>query len=218
MGHAEKYKERLVHGWKAKKEQVRPPLAGLHLGNLRRAPGSMKPKKRKGRGDAAGQGSSCGYGQKGQKSRGKGTVRIGFEGGQTELWKRIPKFQPKGKGRPKTNYTLIRVPALNACSEGMEVDYQTLYDMKAVHKRKWKIFKVVGGWKAKQGLEVSDQPLKVKDLKVRAHAFTKGARKEIESMGGECILLHPITQQVIAEPLTKDRKSLIMHREARAAA
>eukprot|EP00168_Porphyra_purpurea_P015808 TRINITY_DN494_c0_g1_i5.p4 TRINITY_DN494_c0_g1~~TRINITY_DN494_c0_g1_i5.p4 ORF type:complete len:125 (-),score=24.55 TRINITY_DN494_c0_g1_i5:178-552(-) len=73
------------------------------LTNLRPAPGSQHRKKRKGRGDAAGQGASCGFGMRGQKSRSGRPTRAGFEGGQTPLYRRLPKFvgRPMGPGHTK---------------------------------------------------------------------------------------------------------------------
>ena len=64
----------------------------MRINNLKPASGSRKIKKRVGRGISAGQGKTCGRGHKGQKSRSGGTVRVGFEGGQLPLQKRIPTF------------------------------------------------------------------------------------------------------------------------------
>jgi len=69
------------------------------LGNLQPAPGSKKGKNRKGRGIAAGQGATCGFGMRGQKSRSGAPTRPGFEGGQMPLYRRLPKLVGKGKGR-----------------------------------------------------------------------------------------------------------------------
>ena len=65
---------------------------------LKRAPGSAHRKKRKGRGIAAGQGASCGFGMRGQKSRGGRPTRPGFEGGQNPLYRRLPKFPGRTMG------------------------------------------------------------------------------------------------------------------------
>lgn len=75
----------------------------LRVDTLKPAPGSNKRHKRKGRGIAAGQGASCGFGMRGQKSRSGPGVRAGFEGGQTPLYRRIPKFvgRPMGPGHKK---------------------------------------------------------------------------------------------------------------------
>ncbi|RRT58387.1 hypothetical protein B296_00046663, partial [Ensete ventricosum] len=69
------------------------PLGRFRLNNLGPQPGSKKKNKRKGRGIAAGQGNSCGFGMRGQKSRSGPGVRKGFEGGQMPLYRRIPKLR-----------------------------------------------------------------------------------------------------------------------------
>ncbi|PIA39747.1 hypothetical protein AQUCO_02600301v1, partial [Aquilegia coerulea] len=65
----------------------------FRLDNLGPQPGSRKNRKRKGRGHSAGQGGSCGFGMRGQKSRSGPGVRRGFEGGQTALYRRLPKLR-----------------------------------------------------------------------------------------------------------------------------
>ena len=69
------------------------------LGNLAPAPGSKRPKTRKGRGISAGQGATCGFGMRGQKSRSGRPTRAGFEGGQMPLYRRLPKMVGKQMGR-----------------------------------------------------------------------------------------------------------------------
>ena len=64
----------------------------MHLNTLQPAPGSKKARTRVGRGHSAGQGKTCGRGVKGQKSRSGGFHKVGFEGGQMPLQRRIPKF------------------------------------------------------------------------------------------------------------------------------
>ena len=73
------------------------------LTTLKPAPGSVHRKKRKGRGIAAGQGASCGFGMRGQKSRSGRPTRAGFEGGQNPLYRRLPKFvgKPMGPGHKR---------------------------------------------------------------------------------------------------------------------
>lgn len=154
------------------------------LTNLRPAPGSRKRKKRKGRGHSAGQGGSCGFGMRGQKSRSGRGVRPGFEGGQTPLYRRIPKFvgRPMGPGHKKTEYALMKIGFLNGCEEGSVVTFQGLKAMGLMTKQKRKIYKVVGG-----------EDLTVKNLTVKAHAFTTSAVDAIEGAGGTCVLVSPTT-------------------------
>ncbi|MEO6053419.1 MAG: 50S ribosomal protein L15 [Chthoniobacterales bacterium] len=64
---------------------------GLRLHNLKPAPGAKKRRKRVGRGESSGKGKTSGKGHKGQKARSGGSIRIGFEGGQMPLYRRIPK-------------------------------------------------------------------------------------------------------------------------------
>ncbi|PXF40105.1 50S ribosomal protein L15 [Gracilariopsis chorda] len=152
--------------------------------NLRPAPGSRHRKKRKGRGDAAGQGARCGFGMRGQKSRSGRSVRPGFEGGQTPLYRRIPKFvgRPTGPGHKKTEYALLKIEHLNGCEEGEIVTFEGMKEKGIVTKQKRKIYKVVGG-----------AELTVQNLTVKAHAFTTSAVEAIEGAGGTCVLISPTT-------------------------
>lgn len=78
-------------------------LDEVRVDTLKSAPGSRQRHKRKGRGISAGQGASCGFGMRGQKSRSGPGVRHGFEGGQTPLYRRLPKIvgRPMGPGHEK---------------------------------------------------------------------------------------------------------------------
>lgn len=156
-----------------------------HPGNLKPAPGSRHRRKRKGRGIAAGQGGSCGFGMKGQKARSGRSVRPNFEGGQTPLYRRLPKFvgRPMGPGHTKTLYALIKPEHLNACEDGENVNVEMLKERGIMTKQKRKfLYKVIGG-----------SEVTTKNLTVRAHAFTTSAVKAIESSGGTCILISPTT-------------------------
>lgn len=88
--------------------------------NLKSAPGARKRPQRKGRGISAGQGASCGFGMRGQNSRGGRPTRAGFEGGQTPLYRRLPKFvgRPTGPGHSKTIYNIVPLDSLNAAAPG----------------------------------------------------------------------------------------------------
>lgn len=96
----------------------------FRVDTLRPAPGSRHRKKRKGRGIAAGQGATCGFGMRGQKSRGGNSVRPGFEGGQIPLYRRLPKFvgKPMGPGHFKKEYNLIKLDELNGVAPGTTVN------------------------------------------------------------------------------------------------
>lgn len=90
------------------------------LDNLKPAPGSRRKRKRKGRGISAGQGATCGFGMRGQKARSGRPTRPGFEGGQTPLYRRLPKYvgKPTGPGHKKTIYNIIKTDALNNVAAG----------------------------------------------------------------------------------------------------
>jgi large subunit ribosomal protein L15 len=159
------------------------------LDNLSPAPGSHKKKTRKGRGISAGQGATCGFGMRGQRARAGHSVRPGFEGGQTPLYRRLPKKvgKPMGPGYTKTIYNPVKVDALNGAAEGATVNFDSLLESKAVTKSKYKLTKIVGGGE-----------LTTKGLTVQAHAFTGSAREAIEGAGGSCVVLSPTTGAVVA--------------------
>mmetsp|Transcript_5808 Transcript_5808/g.10277 ORF Transcript_5808/g.10277 Transcript_5808/m.10277 type:complete len:242 (-) Transcript_5808:35-760(-) len=152
------------------------------------APGSRHRKKRKGRGVAAGQGRSCGFGMRGQKSRAGRPTRPGFEGGQNPLYRRLPKFvgRPMGPGHKRTVYGLMKISTLNKCEANSEVTVEMLVEAGMMTKNKEKLVKVVGG-----------EELTVTGLTVKAHAFTSSAVEAIEKAGGKCVLLSPTTNEVI---------------------
>jgi len=169
-----------VYDWKTR-GTVATPIEEMDLSNLRASPGSHKSKTRKGRGISAGQGKSCGFGDRGQKSRSGRSVRPGFEGGQIPLYRRIPKFvgRPMGSGHEYTKYGIVKLDKLNSLSEGSVVDYANLQEQRLVSKSKFKLKKVVGG----------PTEFTAKGITIKAHAFTESARAAIEGSGGTCIVL-----------------------------
>merc|ERR1719247_1402689 len=169
-----------VFDWKVRGQDL-PELEEITLGNLVAAPGSDQRGKRKGRGISAGQGASCGFGYRGQKSRSGRSVRPGFEGGQIPLYRRLPKFvgRPTGIGHTKTLYGIVKLNVLNSLPEGSVVDYDSLQEQKLVHKSKYTLKKVVSG----------PEEYTAKGLTIKAHAFTASARAAIEGSGGTCVVL-----------------------------
>ena len=126
---------------------------------------------RVGRGPGSGKGLHCGRGNKGQNSRAGGGVRIGFEGGQMPLTRRLPK---RGfKNAPfKKQYTIINVSELDRrFKAGTEVTIQVLKQMKLT-KKKFMV-KILGGG------EIN------KTLQVKVNSFSESARKKIEAAGGK---------------------------------
>jgi large subunit ribosomal protein L15 len=180
-----------LYDWKRREnvevfEAENPDTMVFNLNNLRPSPGATKRKERKGRGIAAGQGASCGYGMRGQNSR--GGVRPGFEGGQNPLYRRLPKLPGRsmGPGHSKTEYGLIPLSALNECKSGETVNFLALNERGVITKQSEKIYKVTGG-----------DELTVDNLTVQAHAFTESAYEAIMAKGGKCELLSPTTNEVM---------------------
>ncbi len=144
----------------------------MKLENLSPKEGSKRRKRRVGRGIAAGQGASCGFGMRGQKSRSGTGTKAGFEGGQMPLYRRVPKL----KHFPLVNqkhYTIINVKALGELSANTEVTLESLLENGIVTCNDGPL-KILG-----------DGELKVA-LNVKAAAFTKSAIKKIEAAGGSC--------------------------------
>ncbi len=147
-------------------------MTTLKLQSLKANAGARRRKLRKGRGIAAGQGASCGFGMRGQKSRSGRPTRPGFEGGQMPLYRRVPKLKHFPLVNPKT-FTVVNVSALNEIKAGSTVNLDTL---------------------VKDGIVTSPKnPLKVlgngtlnSKLTVQAAAFTASARSKIEAAGGTC--------------------------------
>jgi len=147
-------------------------MTSLNLQTLAPQKGARRRKLRKGRGIAAGQGASCGFGMRGQKSRSGRPTRPGFEGGQMPLYRRVPKLKHFTVINPK-NYTVINVAKLADLKAGSTVTIDSLVKDGIVTSPKHPL-KVLGNGE-----------LKVK-LTVQAAAFTASAREKIEAAGGTC--------------------------------
>ncbi len=144
----------------------------IRLDSLKSNKGARTKKLRKGRGIAAGQGASCGFGMRGQKSRSGRPTRPGFEGGQMPLYRRVPKL----KHFPLVNqkfFTIVNVSALNELKECTKVNLDSLVKAGLVTSPKHPL-KILGNGK-----------LNVK-LVVQAVAFTQSAKSKIEAAGGTC--------------------------------
>ena len=146
----------------------------IKLESLQSNKGSRRKKMRKGRGIAAGQGASCGFGMRGQKSRSGRPTRPGFEGGQMPLYRRVPKLKHFPIVNQK-NFTVLNVSSLNKLKEGTVVNLDLLVKEGILTKPKNPL-KILGNGK-----------LDVK-LTVQAAAFTTSAKNKIEEVGGECEL------------------------------
>ena len=139
----------------------------LRLESLKPNKGARRRKLRKGRGIAAGQGASCGFGMRGQKSRSGRPTRPGFEGGQMPLYRRVPKLKHFTLVNPKS-FTVINVSALNEIKAGSTVSLDSLVKDGIVTSPRSPL-KILGNCE-----------LKAK-LTVQAAAFTASARAKIEA-------------------------------------
>ncbi len=142
----------------------------IKLESLQSNKGSRRKKMRKGRGIAAGQGASCGFGMRGQKSRSGRPTRPGFEGGQMPLYRRVPKLKHFPIVNQK-NFTVLNVSSLNTLKEGTVVNLDLLVKEGILTKPKNPL-KILGNG----NLEVK--------LTIQAAAFTRSAKKKIEEAGG----------------------------------
>ena len=141
----------------------------MKLHELKPAEGAVKSRKRLGRGTATGQGKTAGRGQKGQWSRSGGGVRVGFEGGQMPLARRLPKRGFTNRNTKLVAY--VNVEKLNKFEDGAVVDIQTLVEAGAV-KNRFDAVKILGNGDL------------TKKLTVKANAFSEGAKAKIEAVGG----------------------------------
>ena len=146
------------------------------LNSLKSNKGSRKKKLRKGRGIAAGQGASCGFGMRGQKSRSGRPTRPGFEGGQMPLYRRVPKLKHFQIINQKS-YSTINLNKLIDFKENEIVNLDSLVKKGILFKPKYPL-KVLGSG------EISVK------LKVVAKAFTKTAKDKIEAAGGSCEIIN----------------------------
>lgn len=174
------------------------------------APLNEKKKKRKGRGVGSKRGGSSGRGMKGQKSRSGGSIPIGFEGGQTPLYRKLPKFvsSPLGPGHRfnRFDYELIPLNLINIAYKRsgeepfLEIDWNVI-DKLGIRIGKYKRrhpIKVVGcnlkRFKMKYG---QDFEFYAKNVIVKAHAYSVSAAREIIKLGGKCMLLKKNTLDVV---------------------
>lgn len=143
----------------------------MKLDELRPAEGSARSPFRKGRGAGSGNGKTGGRGHKGQKARSGGGVRPGFEGGQTPLYRRIPKRGFNNK-RFADQYAEVNVCALNVFEDGAVVDTEALKAAGLVKK-------------TYDGISVLGNGELTKKITVKAARFTKSAAQKIEGAGGK---------------------------------
>jgi len=146
------------------------------LNSLKPNTGSRQKKLRKGRGIAAGQGASCGFGMRGQKSRSGRPTRPGFEGGQMPLYRRVPKLKHFEIINQK-KFSVINLEKLNKFNDDEVVNLDSLVKKGLLFKPKFPL-KILGNGN-----------ITVK-LKVEAHSFTNSAKEKIEAAGGSCNVIN----------------------------
>ncbi|AGT30410.1 50S ribosomal protein L15 [Geobacillus genomosp. 3] len=142
----------------------------MKLHELQPAPGSRKKAVRVGRGIGSGNGKTSGRGHKGQKARSGGGVRLGFEGGQTPLFRRLPKRGFTNINRKE--YAVVNLDKLNVFEDGTEVTPELLLETGVISK-------------LKSGVKILGKGQIEKKLTVKAHKFSASAKEAIEAAGGK---------------------------------
>lgn len=143
----------------------------MKLNELKYTKGSKKDIKRLGRGSSSGTGKTSGRGENGQNSRSGGGVRVGFEGGQLPLYRRLPK-RGFSNAMFKKTYAVINVSDLNMFENDTVVTSELLKEMGIIKKQL-------------SGIKVLGNGSLEKKLTVRAHLFSKTAKEKIEAQGGK---------------------------------
>ena len=143
----------------------------MKLHSLQPAPGAVKTRKRVGRGVGSGLGKTSGRGQKGQNSRSGGGVRPGFEGGQSPLFRRLPK-RGFSNARFKTTYAVINLSDLDKFENGTTVTPELLKEMGLIKQ-------------SLDGIKILGNGTLTKKLNVKAHKFSSVAKEQIEKLGGK---------------------------------
>ncbi|NCC98455.1 MAG: 50S ribosomal protein L15 [Bacteroidia bacterium] len=148
----------------------------MDLSNLKPAEGSVKIRKRVGRGSGSGLGGTSTRGHKGAKSRSGYSKKIGFEGGQMPMQRRLPKFGFK-------NFNRIEYKAINLST------LQALADEKKIEKIGIEELVEAGFVSSKHKVKILAKGNLTSKLEVSAHAFSKTAVEEIEKVGGTVVTL-----------------------------
>lgn len=146
----------------------------MNLHTLKPRPGSKHRVKRLGCGESSGHGKTSGKGHKGQKARSGGSIRLGFEGGQMPLIRRIPK-RGFNNANFKTRFAVVNLEALNAFDNGATVDEQVLLTAGLI-RRPYDAVKILGSGELK------------KKLTITADKASETAKAAIEKAGGSLTL------------------------------
>jgi large subunit ribosomal protein L15 len=146
----------------------------MRLHDLKPRPGAKHRVKRLGCGESSGHGKTSGKGHKGQKARSGGSIRLGFEGGQMPLIRRIPKRGFNNKNF-HTNYAPVNIGDLNEMS--VEVIDETSLRASGLVNGRWDGIKILGNGTL------------TKKITVKAHACSESAKSKIEALGGALELI-----------------------------
>ena len=158
----------------------------MRLHDLKPRPGAKHRRKRLGQGESSGHGKTSGRGGKGQTARSGSSIRIGFEGGQMPLIRRIPK-RGFNNTRHGTRYLPVNLESLNRFDDGAQVDEAALRSVGLANGRS-------------DGIKILGDGELTKKLTVTAHAFSASAKSKIEAKGGTCALVASQKPQPKAEP------------------
>jgi len=145
----------------------------MKLNEMKPKAGAVKNRKRVGRGNGSGHGTFSGRGCKGQGQRKSGTVRPGFEGGQTPLINRLPKL--RGFKNPnRTTFQVVNVSSLEIFNNGEEVNIQTLLEKRLISKKDLPV-KVLGDGKL------------TKKITLKVQKTSKTAKAKVLAAGGKVL-------------------------------
>lgn len=159
----------------------------MRLHDLKPRPGAKHRRKRLGIGESSGHGKTSGRGGKGQTARSGSSIRIGFEGGQMPLIRRIPK-RGFNNAAFTTYYSPVNLQDLNEFDDGAVVDAEAIRTAGLANGKSDGI-KILGTGELK------------KKLTVRAHAFSASAKARIEGLGGKCeVITKPKAEKAPAKP------------------
>lgn len=152
----------------------------IQLEQLRGSPGARKARKRVGRGESSGIGKTCGRGGKGQTARSGGSIRVGFEGGQMPLYRRLRKYGFRSRQRisGQNRYTLVPVEALNLFDDGSVVDADALRSIGFERSSD-----------ERAGFKLLNDGVVTKRVVVRVEAASRLALRAVESAGGRVELV-----------------------------
>jgi large subunit ribosomal protein L15 len=161
----------------------------MRLHDLKPRPGARHRRKRLGQGESSGHGKTSGRGGKGQTARSGSSIRIGFEGGQMPLIRRIPK-RGFNNARHTIRYLPVNLESLNQFEDGTRVDEGVLREAGLANGRS-------------AGIKILGTGDLTRKLTIIAHAFSASARTKIEARGGSCEVVVRAKPQPTKAPPTK---------------